>query len=1129
MSSGDSSGTNERLDEAIRDFLDARERGEAPSPKELLARHPDVATELAEFLANYEAFRVIGCDPPSPLTALSLQPGERLGDYEILEEIGRGGMGVVFKARQVSLDRIVALKLILAGQLASAEESERFRREATAAARLDHPHIVSIHSVGRHSAGGNSVGGNSVGGNSVGGRGIGGNGIGEHGGLDYYSMRYVEGETLSGHRDRLHGEHRSIARILETTGRAVDHAHARGVLHRDLKPGNILIDLDGQPHVADFGLAKGLWSEKGLTRTGAALGTPSYMAPEQASAGGGRETPATDVYGMGAILYELLTGLAPFRGKTSFEILEQVKMKEPLRPRALDPSIPLDLESICLKCLEKEPRRRYASAGDFADDLRRFLEGKPVRARRITVVGRAWRTCRRRPVVTGLAASIVFAQLILAAGLWRSGIETEASLWRSYLERARAGRRSGLPGQRVASLAVLENAAAIRVDDRVRDEAISCMSRVDAVPLFRAPLLPEGVLEAWRSGGRVPVAIDGELRRFARGDADGGVGITVAGQSEPVHVLPAAGSPVSQLGFSPDGGHIAVRHADGRLRVWVLGEKDELRIELPAASPEPAWDFGPRDFGPEGREFAAGTADGRVAFHDLFSGVRRATIGPERRADPVLHLRFRPDGAALAVCRSGGGSIEVWNTATGRVLKRFAAQGPISEMAWQPDGERLAVNCGEEIRLLCLRQRESIVLSPRRRRVERMGLDPRGAFLASSDADGLRLWSVHSGRELLTIEGQALLGFSSDGGSLATIASSGELAVWKLEAGAEWGSMVRFRSNAGYVYRLSVHPGSRLVAATTQQGAWIIDLASGRELARVPAPGYSGGAALFTPRGDALLTWGGDGLQVWPIATEEPDPSRMTMRLGPPRRLEVAGQGKRPGPSALAADDRTLAVIADTAAGRIVVLDWRSPGRPIVLEARRLVEAVALSPDGRQVASGAKLTGVLFWDLRNPKESFREMPLLGARWMAFSPDGRKLIVGAESEFTFLDTASWTVSHRLHKEVSGSSFGALSAASNLLAVCDSPASLKLLHPGSGGVLASFATPEPYITRLCFDPSGRWLVVTGRSACLFLLDLERVRERLGAMGIDPPFEPFPPSRALEDPRRLEVIVDVGKPGK
>ncbi len=301
------------------------------------------------------------------------------GDYELQDILGRGGMGVVYKALQVSLNRPVALKMIKAGVLADEAELKRFQNEAEAVALLDHAGVVPVYEVG------------------------------EHEGQRYFSMKLVEGGNLSQQLASFKNNPRAAANLLVETAEAVHHAHMRGILHRDLKPANILIDAEGHPHVTDFGLARRVEGHVEMTQSGAVLGTPAYMSPEQASGRRGSITTATDVYGLGAILYALLTGKAPFGGDSVVDTLDAVRNRLPEPPKNFNSNVPHDLETICLKCLDKDPRKRYASAHDIAVDLTNWLESRPIAARRVGPAERAWLWCKRKPAVAGLAAAVVLA------------------------------------------------------------------------------------------------------------------------------------------------------------------------------------------------------------------------------------------------------------------------------------------------------------------------------------------------------------------------------------------------------------------------------------------------------------------------------------------------------------------------------------------------------------------------------------------------------------------------------------------------------------------------------------------------------------------------------------------------
>ncbi|HVS34036.1 MAG TPA: serine/threonine-protein kinase [Gemmataceae bacterium] len=353
-----------RLADLLADLGDQARLGRQPDVEAAAAQHPDLAQELRELWAAVQiadaltvkgsggAFRAEQAVPAA-------QPPRSFGDYELLEELGRGGMGVVYKARQRSLQRTVALKMILRGDFATAEDLTRFQSEARAAARLDHPNIVAVHDAG------------------------------EHEGRPYFTMQLVEGRTLADVLSAGPMKPRDAARCLAAVGRAVHFAHEHGILHRDLKPSNVLIDAEGRPHVTDFGLAK--WTADagavGPTLSGGIVGTPAYMAPEQVSQQRGKPSPASDVYSLGVILYEMLTGRPPFRGPTPMDTLLLVLDQDPVRPRLLNPKVDPDLEIICLKCLQKEPALRYPSAADLAADLEAFLSGEQLSIGSLSIGG----------------------------------------------------------------------------------------------------------------------------------------------------------------------------------------------------------------------------------------------------------------------------------------------------------------------------------------------------------------------------------------------------------------------------------------------------------------------------------------------------------------------------------------------------------------------------------------------------------------------------------------------------------------------------------------------------------------------------------------------------------------------
>jgi len=325
-------------------------------------------------------------DKTRPENSCTTHTGRVFGNYDVLEQIGQGGMGVVYLARQRGLGRVVALKLLLAGSRATEAEIKRFHTEAKAAATLKHPNVVAIHEVG------------------------------EHQGQQYFSMDYIEGRSLAEVIRRTPLPAARAARYVKIIAEAIHYAHQQGILHRDLKPHNVLIDAQDEPRITDFGLARQIAVESDLTISGAVLGTPSYMPPEQA-AGKRREIGrASDVYSLGAILYDLLTGRPPFRADTPVDTLRQVLDDEPAPPRLLNRKVPRDLETICLKCLAKEPRQRYESAQHLAEDLGRFLKHEPIHARPVGQLERLWRWARRNPVIAAFSIVVIGLLLMLAVG-----------------------------------------------------------------------------------------------------------------------------------------------------------------------------------------------------------------------------------------------------------------------------------------------------------------------------------------------------------------------------------------------------------------------------------------------------------------------------------------------------------------------------------------------------------------------------------------------------------------------------------------------------------------------------------------------------------------------------------------
>jgi WD40 repeat protein len=826
-----------------------------------------------------------------------------LDDYDVLSEIARGGMGIVYRARQRSLNRIVALKFIRTGEGATETDVQRFRNEAEVLAKLDDPHIVPIYEVGVHR------------------------------GFSFYSMKLIEGGNLAARLREFTADPRGAARLMATVSRAVHHAHLRGVLHRDLKPSNILLDAQNEPHVTDFGVAKQIGAEFELTQTGAILGTPSYMAPEQAHPRRGSVTASTDVYGLGAVLYTLLTGRPPFRGDSTFETLERVVQQEPLLPSSSRPGIDRDLETICMRCLEKDPQQRYSSAQAVAEELERWLAGAPIVARPIGRTERVCRWCRRNPFAAALIGSLTLL-LIVAVAACIAGAKMRQAARQLSLELM--GREYVLRRHQYARDI---NYAFHLMDDNRVSEVIDLLARLRREPGEEDPRHFEWYY-LWR------------LCHAGR--------LTLRAHKEEVYYAT----------YSPDGKTLATCGKDRTALLWDV-QTGGRRLILQGHNDDVNWVA----FSPNGRSVATASDDKTVKLWDSTSGEARLTLCGH--TDRVVAVLFSPDGSHV-ISSGRDGCVIVSDPATGKTHSSFqATNGNIESLAISPDGTTLATS-GRQVGLWDLsRGREVLRLDGHSDVVNAVRFSHEGCTVATACRDGtVQLWDARSGRCRTTFRGHRAavqsVAFSQDDRTVVSVDDRGILRFWNVTSG-----------NAGIIatgqdrlWCVALSPGDESLATSSRDGTvklWNPLLDRDRIALQVPSRevhsiAFSADGKAFCAAGDNGTVWTWDVPQGRLLSTRRVDSSKV---------IEQAALSWDATLLATADRDRTIELWDLQSGHRIPVPPW-------------LDSIPVFSRDAKRIAASLKGEMVTIWN-RLSGQSSRLAAVLVSH-LEFAPDGQSLAI-----------------------------------------------------------------------------------------------------------------------------------------